>query len=270
MRSLLDTHFDQAPTEGSVCQVMLTPAQLGHICNLQDEANTVMSSSSWRESTDDTLWYYRAINNELGECSTHVGIKWWKNEHPTEELATSAYQQARMEVIDILHFALSTFVRGAYYCNVPLESKLDYVPTYPKLLPIGRFSTYRQGNTLVTPTYEGVTVNDFIEQCQYVTLEKGQLPLNYVMVLAELLGLTSEDLYIAYVGKNVLNKFRTSKGQRDGSYLKVWNGIEDNEYLTEHLKVALSTGSTPNVPALITKLDTQYQTFLTQGLCTRG
>ncbi len=270
MESILNTRFNQVPEAGTVCEVSPSPAQLLHMCILQDEANTVMSSEAWRDSTDDTLWYYRAINNELGECSSHIGIKWWKNEHPNEEIATSAFKQARMEVIDVLHFALSNLVRGCHQSNTELEVGVSRHLFYPKLFSIGRFSQFSQRDVDLEPSYSELTINDFIEQCQYVNLVNGHLPLNYVMVLAELLDLSANDLYVAYVGKNVLNKFRTTNGQREGTYLKIWNGIEDNEYLTEYLTEALASSDLPNIEALILKLNTQYQTFLTQGLCTRG
>jgi len=44
-----------------------------------------------------------------------------------------------------------------------------------------------------------------------------------------------DDLYRSYVGKNVLNFFRQDHGYRDGSYVKTWQGREDNEHLVEVL-----------------------------------
>ena len=41
-------------------------------------------------------------------------------------------------------------------------------------------------------------------------------------------GLNLESLYRLYVGKNILNQFRQDNGYKDGSYIKVWNGEEDN------------------------------------------
>ena len=37
-----------------------------------------------------------------------------------------------------------------------------------------------------------------------------------------------ETLYRLYVGKNILNQFRQDHGYKEGSYIKVWNGEEDN------------------------------------------
>ena len=44
-----------------------------------------------------------------------------------------------------------------------------------------------------------------------------------------------DELFKMYVGKNVLNFFRQDHGYKDGSYIKVWNGREDNEHLADIL-----------------------------------
>jgi hypothetical protein len=44
-----------------------------------------------------------------------------------------------------------------------------------------------------------------------------------------------DELYRHYVGKNVLNFFRQDHGYKAGTYVKVWDGREDNEHLTEVL-----------------------------------
>ena len=42
-------------------------------------------------------------------------------------------------------------------------------------------------------------------------------------------------LYKMYIGKNTLNIFRQDHGYKDGTYNKVWGGIEDNEQLSNIL-----------------------------------
>ena len=37
------------------------------------------------------------------------------------------------------------------------------------------------------------------------------------------------------MGKNILNVFRQNNGYKDGSYIKIWNGKEDNEVMSEIL-----------------------------------
>ena len=47
--------------------------------------------------------------------------------------------------------------------------------------------------------------------------------------------MNADELYRQYVGKNVLNFFRQDNGYKEGSYLKLWNGREDNEHLVDVL-----------------------------------
>jgi hypothetical protein len=54
-----------------------------------------------------------------------------------------------------------------------------------------------------------------------------------------------DQLYVGYVGKNVLNFFRQDHGYQDGTYHKQWGGKEDNEHLVE----------------IVAKLDTTSSTF---------
>ena len=37
-----------------------------------------------------------------------------------------------------------------------------------------------------------------------------------------------QNLYTLYIGKNILNRFRQDHGYKEGTYIKVWNGSEDN------------------------------------------
>ena len=41
-------------------------------------------------------------------------------------------------------------------------------------------------------------------------------------------GLNLSALYNLYVGKNILNQFRQDHGYKEGTYIKIWNGKEDN------------------------------------------
>ena len=69
-----------------------------------------------------------------------------------------------------------------------------------------------------------------------------------------------ETLYVAYVGKNVLNFFRQDNGYKDGSYIKEWDGREDNEHLVE-LSAALDSESSDFRDELYNALQTRYQSL---------
>jgi hypothetical protein len=53
--------------------------------------------------------------------------------------------------------------------------------------------------------------------------------------IMRLIEMDFDQLYRIYVGKNVLNFFRQDHGYKEGSYIKIWQGREDNEHLAELL-----------------------------------
>jgi len=52
--------------------------------------------------------------------------------------------------------------------------------------------------------------------------------INHFFELVVMSGLDITTLYRLYVGKNILNQFRQDHGYKEGTYIKVWNGSEDN------------------------------------------
>ena len=69
--------------------------------------------------------------------------------------------------------------------------------------------------------------------------------------------LSADALYRHYVGKNVLNFFRQDHGYQDGTYVKEWQGREDNEHLSELLESL--DAATSNFPeALYEALASRY------------
>ena len=51
-------------------------------------------------------------------------------------------------------------------------------------------------------------------------------------------GMDWTSLFRQYIGKNVLNMFRQDHGYKAGTYIKIWDGREDNEHLVEILELA--------------------------------
>ena len=47
----------------------------------------------------------------------------------------------------------------------------------------------------------------------------------------KLMKMDLNELFRQYVGKNTLNFFRQDHGYKEGTYIKVWHGEEDNEVL---------------------------------------
>jgi hypothetical protein len=66
-----------------------------------------------------------------------------------------------------------------------------------------------------------------------------------------------DELFRQYVGKNTLNFFRQDHGYKEGSYIKIWNGEEDNEILAS-LVNTLDTSATDFQKQLYSALEEKY------------
>jgi len=75
-----------------------------------------------------------------------------------------------------------------------------------------------------------------IECLALLTLTDQGAHFNFIAGIMKYLHMPFDELYEIYVGKNVLNMFRQDNGYKEGTYNKMWNGREDNEYLADIMK----------------------------------
>lgn len=183
--------------------------QLNTMFALQDELNQRVSKTWIADNYD----WYRAMWTESAELMEHYGWKWWKKQTPDAE-------QVKLELVDIWHFGLSDMLQKAAVSG-------DTV------------------STLVEKTKAGLALpqqyTDFREALEVFTrnvLTSKKFDLFSFADMLAITGISVDELYISYIGKNVLNFFRQDHGYKDGSYIKVWDGKEDNEHLAEIVAAA--------------------------------
>jgi dimeric dUTPase (all-alpha-NTP-PPase superfamily) len=151
--------------------------------------------------------WYRAIWIECGELVEHYGYKWWKKQAPDMD-------QVKLEVIDIWHFGMSAlFTEG------------DTLEDIAELME-GQLLGYQ---------YEPMDLRDATEALAQDSLESKSFSVALFWNVMNAAEMNFEQLFAQYVGKNVLNFFRQDNGYKDGSYIKQWQGREDNEHLVEIL-----------------------------------
>ena len=186
--------------------------QIATMLELQDSMNAKVNKD-WREQNFE---WYRAIWIECAELLDHHGWKWWKKQQPD-------VNQIALELVDIWHFGLSLLLLKGHAQDALCES---VIAAFAKNDASGDFAENLEAFTANTLTTKDFDLDGF------VGLVKG-------------INMQFDQLYIAYVGKNVLNFFRQDHGYQDGSYHKQWGGKEDNEHLVE----------------IVAKLDTSAVTF---------
>ncbi len=199
--------------------------QFKAMLQLQDSMNTKVHPQ-WIQQR---YAYYRALWLECGELVEHYGYKWWKKQTPD-------MQQVQLEVVDIWHFGLSMLFDGRAVDEI--AATLD--------------AELQQGEVA------GLGVLDAAEALAEVTLATRKFSIAKFWSLLQAAGMDADALYRSYVGKNVLNFFRQDNGYKEGSYIKQWQGREDNEHLVELTK-QLDTGSDDYAQDLYAALTERYQ-----------
>lgn len=171
--------------------------------DLQDKMNSKVHPN-WREQGYE---WYRAAWIECAELMDHAGYKWWKHAEPDVE-------QIQLEVVDIWHFGMSALLVG----NEDTGALAEDIVADLSAMPTASLSLLGASEALAS----SCLISESFSTSAFLDLMRAS-------------DLSFDQLYRMYVGKNVLNFFRQDHGYKDGSYVKVWAGREDNEHLSDIL-----------------------------------
>ena len=169
--------------------------ELQHSFNQQIDKNYLEKNWNWNN----------AIIAESGELLDSLGYKWWKKQEPDME-------NVKVEAIDLLHFVISesiesdSFIVGA---NAGIHKTISNFTFW--------FSEFSYGKV-------NTNIKDLINALNYNQEDRFMI----MKSIFNELDMSNKDVYIAYIVKNCLNKFRQDNGYKEGTYNKTWNGKEDN------------------------------------------
>lgn len=194
--------------------MMLTELQLESMLKMQDDVNSKVNLD-WVSVKNN---WHRAIQVEGVEAIEHHGWKWWKKQE-------CDIAQLRMELVDIWHFVLSAII----------QSK-DGNISLAKIEMMAEFDLFQQ-SVHFDNQYYGLAQLTLLEKLDLLVGLAAARRTNLALFESLLLdcGMDWLELYKQYVGKNVLNIFRQDHGYKAGTYIKIWDGREDNEHLIEVL-----------------------------------
>jgi dimeric dUTPase (all-alpha-NTP-PPase superfamily) len=214
--------------------------QIKIMLELQNQINSKVNPL-WKQANQ--AWQ-RAIWIESGEMLEHFGWKWWKKQTPDME-------QVHLELIDIWHFGLSMMVEQYSASHHPLLAFAAAATEVSETLDL--FAAAKSFDNNYIRTFPSL-IEDFVVS----TITSPTFHVYKFIQLMDAVELSFDKLYVMYVSKNVLNNFRQDNGYKDGSYVKIWNGLEDNEVLVEIVKQLDS--SDPQFPHNISlELTNRYQ-----------
>ena len=174
---------------------------------LNDHTNGVMWVDGITKENRKISWY-RCIYMEAAEAIDSFNWKHWKSINTDPDWAN-----IKVELVDIWHFIMSELIR--------LKDE-NYANKYLQLKPQGDFNSEVLINTLEKMLNLSVASNidPKINNIRDIT--------DLFFTATSQVDMGIEELYKRYVVKNQLNTFRQQHGYKDGSYIKLWNAVEDN------------------------------------------
>ena len=189
---------------------------------LQNQLNDATNGEEWTKGTTKngkSINWKRCIYMECAEMVDSFAWKHWKAIDKEPD-----WDNHQIEVVDVWHFIMSlaieeytTMMKGGIEDLAINISQLD------------SFSKVNLSSETFSPPSEVISKVENLIRLSITTetLELEKM-INEFFDLVAMSGLDLETLYRLYVGKNILNQFRQDNGYKDGSYIKVWNGEEDN------------------------------------------
>jgi len=221
------------------------PAKLEEMFQLQKQLNDETNGLNWElgiNKFDKEINWLRCIHMEVSELIDSTPWKHWKNIKASPDL-----NNLHIELVDVWHFLMSYILQET---NIPKAVSL--VNTHC--------------------IYEAVDMSDIdtkiivkeAEKLSYISLaiETGNMPtfsgverfIDQFFRCCKLSGLSFTWLQKLYIGKNALNKFRQNNGYKEGTYIKTWDGQEDNVKMIE----ILEENSDISFDSIYSKLETIY------------
>lgn len=170
--------------------------ELQHQFNKQVDENYLEKNLNWNS----------AIIAESGELLESLGYKWWRKQVPDME-------NVKVEAIDLLHFVISETID--LYCS---NNEVKFIEK-----TITDFKDYFT-ESVAYDDFNNADIENLISHLNYDQYDRFFI----MKQIFKALSMSNEDVYIAYITKNCLNKFRQDNGYKDGSYIKMWDGVEDN------------------------------------------
>lgn len=150
-----------------------------------------------------------AAKVELAELIDHLNFQWWKTKEPD-------FQQAFIELIDILHFVISDYL--VKNCSTDIElGKSKVINLLCNLSKDEGISAIDPEVLFMEPKSE-ITILDCFRMLKFFH----KTPL---------------DMFKMYLSKDILNVFRNKNGYTTGTYSKIWGGVEDNVRLDKLVSV---------------------------------
>jgi len=195
--------------------------QILQMLQLQQQLNDSTNGIGWENGVTKNgkiIDWKRCAYLECAELIESYPWKHWKSID-----ASPDFENIKIESVDIWHFVMSLALQE--YKN----NNLGDIEQLAK--DITQVSNYEEFTKPITPTtkdnYEQIECVEKLIKALFCG-ESTTTIIERFFDVAMQSSLNLDTLYKLYIGKNILNQFRQDHGYKEGTYIKIWNGQEDN------------------------------------------
>ena len=176
---------------------------------LQNTLNVNTNGRYWANGVtlqNRPIDWFRCMYMEAAEAIDSLNWKHWKDINSKDDL-----ENVKIELVDIWHFLMSQHIVNCETVEAATDECFEVYTANGSKEPLG-----------LIQALEGIIVSAATHN----------LPLElFFIAVNELDDFDMNKVYSLYIGKNCLNQFRQDNGYKDGLYMKIWNGKEDNVYM---------------------------------------
>ena len=180
---------------------------------LQQKLNDQTNGTIWTEGATKEgrqISWFRCIYMEAAEAIDSFNWKHWKDIDAQPDL-----DNAKVELVDIWHFIMSEAIHFG---------DASFAQAYNTMQPEKEINPELMVEILEKMVAVAASANVDADKAQSALYEVTGL---FFKALANMT-MDVEELYKRYVVKNQLNQFRQDHGYKEGTYIKIWDAVEDN------------------------------------------
>ena len=194
---------------------MSNTTKIKEMLELQDMLNTKTNGVDWRSGVTKegrVIDWKRCMYMEAAELIDSFNWKHWKDINAEDDM-----DNAKVELVDIWHFLMSYLLENNSLADVEhlIESSNSFDVSIVENKDIVNL------------------VEIFIATIFCHNGKQDELLLNAFFNILAKMDMDIDELHEMYLVKNVLNIFRQDHGYKDGIYVKVFGGLEDNVIMFE-------------------------------------
>jgi dimeric dUTPase (all-alpha-NTP-PPase superfamily) len=195
--------------------------KLEQMLKLQQQLNDATNGEGWENGVTrqgKVIDWRRCIWLECAELIESYPWKHWKHID-----AQPDYENIAIEIVDIWHFIMSEALRVYKVDNLGDITQLTSDIEALKNFTLFTDEANKEREDIYTQMQKVESfVSTLFNHSSILTV------ISEFLTIATNANLHLNRLYALYIGKNILNQFRQDHGYKEGTYMKVWNGKEDN------------------------------------------